>query len=125
LEYFLRQSADYQATHRGCLPRLWSTEHEAVQTARGLIIRLLHDAKHHGRVREDLTNTDITVIMWSIRGILETTGELAPGAWQRHLELLIAGMRPTGTDLINAPISQTQIDDILTHPTAQASPAHA
>lgn len=121
LEHFLRESAQYQAQHRGCLPRLWSTEHASVQTARGLITQLLDDAKAHARVREDLTNTDVTVIMWSIRGILETTGALAPNAWRRHLELLIAGMRPTGDDLVHSPISQTQIDRILTQPAAQVA----
>jgi AcrR family transcriptional regulator len=102
LEQFLRESADYQATHRGSLPRLWRTEHQAVQTGRGLITQLLADAKAHERVRDDVTNTDITVIMWSIRAILETTDELAPDAWQRHLELAIAGMRPTGERLVTS-----------------------
>jgi AcrR family transcriptional regulator len=114
LEHFLLASSAYQAEHRGCLPRLWSTDHELVRTARGLITQLLDDAKRHRQVREDLTNTDLTLFMWSIRGILETTGELAPDAWQRHLELLIAGMRPTGQTLRHAPISQSQIDRILT-----------
>jgi AcrR family transcriptional regulator len=116
LERFLLESSAYQAEHRGCLPRLWGTDHELVHTARGLITRLLKEAKDHQRIRADLTNTDVTVILWSIRGILETTGDLAPDAWQRHLELLIAGMRPTGEDLTHAPITQRQIDRILTHP---------
>jgi AcrR family transcriptional regulator len=116
LEQFLRQSSAYQATHRGCLPRLWSTDDELVQTARALITQLLQEAKDRQRVRHDLTNTDLTVVMWSIRGILETTGDLAPDAWQRHLELLIAGMRPSPTDLVNAPLSQASIDRILTSP---------
>ncbi len=114
LERFLLESSAYQAAHRGCLPRLWSTDHELVKTARRLIGQLLDDAKRHHRVRADLTNTDLTVVMWSILGILETTGELAPDAWQRHLELLIAGMRP-GEDLVNPPLTQSQIDRILTN----------
>jgi AcrR family transcriptional regulator len=114
LELFLIESSGYQAEHRGCLPRLWSTDHEMVRTARRLIKRLLKEAKEHQRVRRELTNTDLTVILWSIRGILETTGDLAPNAWQRHLELLIAGMRPAGSPLVNAPISQAGIDRILT-----------
>jgi AcrR family transcriptional regulator len=116
LEHFLRESSVYQATHRGCLPRLWSTDHELIQTARSLIGQLLQEAKRHHRVRDDLTTTDLTMILWSIRGILETTGSLAPDGWQRHLEILIAGMRPTGQDLVHAPVSQAQIDQILNHP---------
>jgi AcrR family transcriptional regulator len=116
LEQFLWQSSAYQAAHRGCLPRLWSTDHELVHTARRLIATLLQEAKDHRRVRDDLTSTDLTVLMWSIRGILETTGNLAPDAWQRHLELLIAGLRPTNDELSHPPIRQEQIDRILTHP---------
>ena len=116
LEYFLRHTPQDQLRHRGCLPRLWNTEHDLVQTARALIITLLQDAKDHGQARTDLTNTDLTIIMWSIRGILETAGDLAPDAYQRHLELLIAGLRPDGTSLANPPIEQSVIDQILTHP---------
>jgi AcrR family transcriptional regulator len=122
LELFLVESSAYQAEHRGCLPRLWSTEHGLIHTARKLISRLLKEAKLHGRVRDDLSNTDLTVILWSIRGILETTGQLAPNAWQRHLELLIAGMRPTGQKLLHHPLSQPQIDRILNQPCRSPRP---
>jgi AcrR family transcriptional regulator len=113
LEHFLRASNAYQAEHRGCLPRLWCTDHELVGTTRDLIARLLADAKQHGRVRDELTNTDVTVIMWSIRGIIEATGDLAPTAWQRHLEVLIAGLRPGESELIHPAIDQSQVDEIL------------
>ena len=69
-----RQSSAYQAEHLGCLPKLWNTDHHLVQTARELIAGLLADAQAHGRVRPDLTSTDISLVMWSIRGVLETTG---------------------------------------------------
>src|SRR5579875_2274020 len=114
LEHFLYESTEYQARHRGCLPRLWNTEHELVRSARALIARLLQDAKDHDRVRRDLTTTDLTIMMWSIRGVLEATGDLAPEASRRHLELLIAGMRPGERPFTTAPVPQTQIDQILT-----------
>jgi AcrR family transcriptional regulator len=116
LEHFLLQSSDYQARHRGCLPRLWSTEHELVRSARALIAKLLQEAKDHGRVRSDLTTTDLTIIMWSIRGVLEATGDLAPEVSRRHLELLIAGMRPDERTFAAPPVPQSQIDQILTAP---------
>jgi AcrR family transcriptional regulator len=120
LEQFLVESSAYQAEHRGCLPRLWSTEHDLIQKARGLIARLMQEAKDHHRIRDDLTTTDLTMIMWALRGILETTGELAPDGWRRHLELLIAGMRPTDAKLSHAPLSQARIDRILTSPARRA-----
>lgn len=113
LEHFLRASAAYQTEHRGCLPRLWSTDHELIRSARSHIARLLTEAKHGGRVREEVTSTDITVIMWSIRGIVEATHELATDAWPRHLEILLAGLRPSAAPLGHPALGQRQVDEIL------------
>ena len=45
LEHFLEASSRYQAEHVGCLPRLWSADHELIRVARRLIADLLADAK--------------------------------------------------------------------------------
>jgi AcrR family transcriptional regulator len=113
LEHFLEASSAYQAEHLGCLPKLWNTDHHLVRPARKLIAGLLSDAQAHDRIRSDLTSTDISLVMWSIRGVLETTGANAPEAWKRHLDLLVAGMRPTDTALGHRPLSQNQIDQII------------
>ncbi|HEY2562833.1 MAG TPA: helix-turn-helix domain-containing protein [Acidimicrobiales bacterium] len=112
LEKFLAASASYEAEHVGCLPKVWCNDHELIHVARRLIARLLADAKVHHRVREDLTTTDITLAKWSIRGVLETAGGTNPQIWQRHLDLLIAGMRPAGDKLPHRPVSQAQVDRI-------------
>jgi AcrR family transcriptional regulator len=116
LERFLEASSSYQAEHRGCLPRLWSTDVELVRTARRLITELLVDAQDHDRIRRDLTNTDLTMAIWSIRGVLMTTQAVAPDAWRRHLELLIAGMRPTPAVLRHPALTRDELDTILTAP---------
>jgi AcrR family transcriptional regulator len=113
LERFLEASGTYQAEHAGCLPRLWNTDHEQVKTARDLIDKLLIDAKRHKRIRHDLTSTDLSLAMFSLRGVLETTLPLAPDAWRRHLDLLIAGMRPADADLSNRALSPAVLDKIL------------
>jgi AcrR family transcriptional regulator len=125
LEHFLAQASAYQAEHLGCLPKLWITDHHLVQSARGLIAELLADAQAHGRVRPDLRSTDISLALWSIRGVLETTGPNAPEAWRRHLDLLIAGMRPAGAELARRPLSQNQVDRILSRHEAPAGAAPA
>ena len=84
-----------------------------MRTARNLIAGLLADAQAHGRVRLDLKSTDISLMLWSIRGVLETTGANAPDAWKRHLDLLVAGMRPSEAELAHRPLSQNQVDRIL------------
>jgi AcrR family transcriptional regulator len=116
LEQFLEASSDYQASHRGCLPRLWNTSptNESLVQVRQRIGALLADAKRHGRAREDLTQTDITMVMWSIRGVIETTREIAPDAWRRHLSLLVAGLRPSADPLCSKPLTRAQVDQVLT-----------
>jgi AcrR family transcriptional regulator len=115
LEQFLEASSAYQASHRGCLPRLWNTPptNELLVQVRQRIASMLTDAKRHGRVRDDLTNTDITMVMWSIRGVIETTRDAAPDAWRRHLSLLVAGLRPASEPLCSRPLTRIQVDAVL------------
>jgi AcrR family transcriptional regulator len=113
LERFLEASSAHQAEHPGLLARLWTTDHEMVRTARRLIAGLLADAQEHGRIRRDLTNTDLTVAFFGIRGVVEATRTKAPDAWRRHLELLVAGMRPNADELQHPPLSQARIDRVL------------
>ena len=124
LEHFLEASSAYQAEHLGCLPKLWSTDHPLVPAARQLIAGLLADAQAHGRVRLDLKSTDISLVLWSMRGVLETTGANAPEAWKRHLDLLIAGMRPSQVELAHRPLSQNQVDRIVAKRQQAQAQAH-
>jgi AcrR family transcriptional regulator len=113
LQQFLEASGSYQAEHSGCLPRLWDTDHEMVKAARHLIAGLLADAIKYGQVRKDLTTTDLTVAMFSLRGVIESTLPEAPDAWRRHLDLLIAGMRPEDKELAHPPMSKAKLDKAL------------
>jgi AcrR family transcriptional regulator len=115
LEYFLEAASAYQAAHRGCLPRLWEagTEHDSVQEVRSLITALLADAKSHGRVRAEITSTDLNIIFWSIRGVIETTRGAAPDAWRRHLDIIIAGLRPAHEPLTHPPLTRSTLDKAI------------
>jgi AcrR family transcriptional regulator len=116
LEYFLEAASAYQAAHRGCLRRLWNagTDHDLVQEVRRLIDAMLVDAKRHGKVRADITGADVTIGLWAIRGIIETTGGRAPEAWQRHLDIFIAGLRPAVEPLPDRMLSREKLDKLLT-----------
>jgi AcrR family transcriptional regulator len=115
LEHFLEASSAYQAEHLGCLPRLWNTQsdNEALRRVREVIAALLDDAKRHGRVRNELTSTDLTMVMWSIRGVIETTRTVAPDAWRRHLDIMLAGLRPAREPLAHRPLTRAQVDKVV------------
>jgi AcrR family transcriptional regulator len=116
LEHYLTAASAYQAEHRGCLPRLWNIdEHQpALQKLRKAVATLLADAKRHGLVREEVTSTDITMVMWSIRGVIETTADVAPEAWRRHLDIVVAGLRPADRALRHPPLTRQQTDAVVT-----------
>jgi AcrR family transcriptional regulator len=115
LEYFLQRSTVCQAMHPGCLPRLWDPDADgaAVRRLRSEVARLLADAKAHGRARPELTDTDITMVMWAMRGVVATTRDIAPGAWRRHLDIVLAGLRPAAAPLVHGPISRAQLDEVV------------
>lgn len=115
LEEFLRGAAALQADHTGCLPRLWnsSSEQGLVEEARRRIADLLTTAQRRGRVRPDVTPTDISVMLWSLRGVIETSGGAVGAAWQRHLELLLAGLRPSDVPLTHPPLTRQQVDALM------------
>lgn len=95
LEAFLHQAAALQTDRRGCLPRLWNSpaENALVLKARAGIGVLLEQAKQHGQVREEITDSDVTVALWAVRGVIESSPD-GVNAWPRLLEVLLAGMRP-------------------------------
>jgi AcrR family transcriptional regulator len=97
LERLLLQAGQLQAEQLGCLQRIWDhsdAELDAMEEFRALISELLSQGQRLGRLREDITSTDISMVLWSMRGVIETTRSVAPAVWRRHLGLLIAGLRP-------------------------------
>jgi hypothetical protein len=74
---------------------------------------LLRSAQEHGRIRPEITASDILMVLWSVSAIIDTTAAAAPNAWRRHIELAIAGLRPVGrkhlaAELLERPLTMTQ-----------------
>jgi AcrR family transcriptional regulator len=113
LEQLLVSAGELQAGGRGCLSRLWDhsdAELGAMTAFRSTLRQLLIQAQAAGRVRTDVVSTDVWVLMWSLRGVIETTRAVAPNAWRRHLELMVAGLRPArgrfASELGERPLSE-------------------
>jgi AcrR family transcriptional regulator len=123
LEELLVAAGELQAAQPGCLQQLWThsdAELASMREFRELLVEVLGAAQQSGRVRADVVTTDITMLFWSVRGIIETTRNVAPGAWRRHLELLVAGLRPPGpfdAPLVAKPLSAKDASRVVgAHP---------
>lgn len=111
---FLLAAGAALAERRGCLPRLWNREavSPAMHELRASLEQLLDAAKAAGQVDPAVTMGDLSVLLWALRGIIETTGGVAPDAWKRHLEIYLDGLRaPLRT--ASPPLSETATDEIL------------
>ncbi len=49
-----------------------------------------------GTLNPDVTQGDVMALIWAMRGLTETTGEVAPQTWQRFLDIHLAGLRAPG-----------------------------
>jgi AcrR family transcriptional regulator len=112
---FLEAVGELQAANVGCLSRLWSaadatSRAETTELGRALLTR----AQAEGVVRADLVYEDVSVLLWSLQGVIERTLSVRPDAWRRHLELLIAGLRPGAAPLVGPPLTEAEADVIGT-----------
>jgi AcrR family transcriptional regulator len=104
LESFIRATARLQEEHRGCMARVWSgpVPEALVAELDEIVAQLLARAQAAGLIRADCTATDVSVLFWAIRGVIESGREIAAHSWQRHVDIVLAGMRP-GADLATHP----------------------
>ncbi len=97
LELCLRRNGEIMASHRGCLARLWTAQRatsDRVPQWWAMVEQMLDRAQSAGRVRADVTVQDVRGCLMSLRCIIEETIMDSPELWRRHLELLLAGLRP-------------------------------
>ncbi|MFD5778629.1 TetR/AcrR family transcriptional regulator [Streptomyces sp. NPDC126933] len=116
LELFLRAVGRHIANSRGFLPRTWGecARPEQERRLRELTTGLLVEAQQAGLVNDQLTLTDVGMIVWGMRGVIETTGSIAPDAWQRHLDLVMAGLRAERVAFSQPPLNTRQMDRVVT-----------
>lgn len=94
LERFLRAFGESLSRHHGYSAHLVgpgsSQQHQDLTDA---IDALHREAFKHGQISPDVTVGDVRALMWALRGIVAQTGQNAPDAWQRHLDLHLAALR--------------------------------
>jgi len=79
---------------------------------RDKIYELLVQAQLHGRIRADIQRSDIDALGLTMGRLIYITGDAAPGAWRRWLELMLAGMRPGAESLGEPPAAKGNADQL-------------
>jgi AcrR family transcriptional regulator len=117
-ETFLVQAMEAQYAHRGCLPQVWDSlaTSELQAEVTDIVKALLQQAQRVGSVRTDVTHGDIRLIFFGLRGVLESSADVAPEAWRRHLELVMAGLRPGSAPLRHPALSPAEVEQLRRGP---------
>lgn len=122
LETFLRTLGQSLSDHHGYADKLVSrTKAACAEHLRELIGVLLAQAQQHSRVRADITLGDVMTTAWALRGVVETTGAVAPHAWERHLDIQLAGFRSPTAPSSRPAVSRSELRRISGAPRAGSS----
>lgn len=112
LEAFLREIGASFREHRHwvglLLPGQPRTDSGA-GTVRGQLARLFANARRAGTVGPAAELGDVMALIWSMRGLVATAGDVAPDAWERYLDIHLAGLRAAGEPSRAAAISEGQL----------------
>ena len=76
---------------------------------RAAIDELTARAVAAGTVNPGITAGDVMALVWAMRGLVQAAGEVAPGAWQRFLDIHLAGLRAAGPLSGTPPLSSRQL----------------
>jgi AcrR family transcriptional regulator len=79
---------------------------------RAAIDKLTARAIAAGTVNPGVTAGDVMALIWAMQGLVQGTGEIAPEAWQRLLDIHLAGLRTTGPLSGASPMSARQLSKL-------------
>jgi AcrR family transcriptional regulator len=94
------------------------TDDATAHRIRAAIDELTTRARAAGAVNPGITAGDVLVLVWAMRGLIQAAGEVAPEAWQRFLDIQLAGMRATGPLSSTPPLSSRQMPELAPAATA-------
>ena len=79
----------------------------AVVEARTRMYQTIHDlvdrAREHGAVRDDVTGTDVILLMCAPNHVTGYVPDASPELWRRYLAIIFDGLRPDGAHVLPEP----------------------
>jgi len=117
LEQFLRGLGAMFAAHARYAHLLLerSADGAAALEMRAALKELTARALAAGTLNPDVTVGDVMALIWAMRGLTETTGDVAPGTWQRFLDIHLAGLRAPGPLSASPSMSAGQLSELPPH----------
>ena len=115
LEWFVRQVTAFHAAHGLPSRLLWGAAGAAQvrdEIAAAMEV-LIQRAKDVGTLREDVVYQDMVVLFWTITDLVEATRRTAPRIWERHLDLVLDGLRPGSSRPLPAPVPAVKWDRVV------------
>jgi hypothetical protein len=64
-------------------------------------------------VRAELTAQDVAVVLRAVQGVLDVTRGQPVEAWRRHLEVLVAGLRPDSRSLPHPSLTGEEMTAVI------------
>jgi AcrR family transcriptional regulator len=119
---FMRQCIGIPSSLRALVsrsPRLAEQHLTMVEQLAGPVTTLIDRAKRAGAIRSDVDFSDIAVILLSVRAVedrwdtADADAKLGRQQGERHLQLLIDGLRVNDSVLPHRSLSRTQLGDLL------------
>lgn len=94
LEEYLHALGRSFAEHQSYADELMGpARSECADRLRTLMAELVDRAREHGEVAEHVRFDDVLATAWALRGVIQTSPEAGPDAWQRYLRIHLAGLR--------------------------------
>jgi AcrR family transcriptional regulator len=90
--------------------------------ARAAVTELTARALAAGTLNPGVTEGDVMALIWAMRGLTEAASGVAPGAWQRFLDIHLAGLRTKGPLSASPSLSARQVGEMLPHRPATPDP---
>jgi AcrR family transcriptional regulator len=114
LEEFLRALGQSFADHARYADLFLQrrTDDASARRIRAAIGELTSRAITAGTVNPSTTTGDILALVWGMRGLVQAAGGVAPGAWQRFLDIHLAGLRAAGPLSGAPPLSSRQLSKL-------------
>jgi AcrR family transcriptional regulator len=105
---FMEQALASHAANRGLKDVLATQEHGARRRAmreriQPLLRKVVERAQAQGALRPDFTAEDLSLVFWAVGRVIQTTADIAPEQWRRHLGFLLDGLRASAATPLPVP----------------------